>query len=187
MRFEVVTSDAKLQGMDEALQTCLQQATTSSNPGMYIRAEFSGHCSGNSIEPVRTVLYIAPRFPNLAATSTILILCVYVQNDMTREKSAAAESFASHVACDSSVKASSMSPDQREQAAVEAQYIELYLMKYICTVPDCFGTFVPKDNHPTRDNNGSSSRSMTCNVCGNERTEEEFMSVVQKLLSESSD
>lgn len=70
-----------------------------------------------------------------------------------------------------------------EQLALEAQYIELYLMKYICTEPECFGTFVPQYTGE-QEQRDAGARRMTCNVCGCTRTEEDFMRDVHKLFNE---
>lgn len=104
---------------------------------------------------------------------------------MQRGKGSAPEAHASHVVCEDSPAAPQRSPDDsaaQEQLALEAQYIELYLMKYICTAPECYGTFVPEEVGHSGD---CSEGRMACNVCGHQRTDKEFMRDVEKLWSGS--
>lgn len=97
------------------------------------------------------------------------------------------EAHASHVECEvaaAGTRSRPSDPGAKEQLALEAQYIELYLMKYICTAPECYGTFVPQE---CGEPGGVSGGRMTCNVCGHQRSEEEFRRDVQKLLQESAE
>jgi hypothetical protein len=119
-----------------------------------------------------------------------------LQVEMQREQANAShEAHASHVVHEENPegtktkknrkasKSGHRSKAAKEQLALQAQYIELFLMKYICTAPDCFGTLVP---HSVEEQlGGCKEGSMTCNVCGYTRTEAEFMRDVEKLLSES--
>ena len=66
-------------------------------------------------------------------------------------------------------------PQQLKALRLETQYIELFLMKYICPVGgECNGTMAPAG-----DGDGSSLR---CNICGYQRTEAQFLSEVETLM-----
>lgn len=109
---------------------------------------------------------------------------------MQQEQGSAPASHASHVACDHNTEATKSSQGNtaaEEQLALETQYIELYLMKYICTEPDCFGTFVPQHSGQQGTEGDSRAGGMACNVCGHTRTEEDFTRDVEKLFNEPTD
>lgn len=65
-------------------------------------------------------------------------------------------------------------PQQLQALRLETQYIELFLMKYICPAGDCNGTMAP----------AASTDRMTlyCNMCGFRRTEAEFLGEVEELM-----
>lgn len=53
---------------------------------------------------------------------------------------------------------------------VDASYIQVFMLKYLCPQEDCFGTLAP-----VRGTNG-----YKCNMCGFTRTEEDFMRELQQ-------
>jgi hypothetical protein len=53
-----------------------------------------------------------------------------------------------------------------EDGPAEAAYIQVFILKYTCPVPKCYGTLAPC---------APGSDVAECNVCGGRRTEAEFM------------
>jgi hypothetical protein len=53
-----------------------------------------------------------------------------------------------------------------EEPKADPAYIGLFLLKYVCPGPDCFGTLAPA---------GPGSDRYECNMCGLARTEAEFL------------
>jgi len=49
------------------------------------------------------------------------------------------------------------------------EYIDLFLMKYVCPRPECFGTMAPLRG----------SDATQCSMCGHARSEAEFLAEVQ--------
>ena len=60
--------------------------------------------------------------------------------------------------------------------AADPGYVHVFLLKYVCTVEGCFGTFVPDEN--------SVDKTMRCNMCGHARTEAEFMRDLEAGMSD---
>ena len=60
-----------------------------------------------------------------------------------------------------------------EQEAVESGYIDMFLLKYVHSDGNCFGTYAPVP--------GDAAGLMQCNVCGQQRSEEDFM---QELMTD---
>lgn len=63
---------------------------------------------------------------------------------------------------------------QLKALQLETQYVELFLMKYICPTGDCNGTMTP-----VSDADGGTLR---CNVCSYQRSEEQFLQEVETLM-----
>lgn len=59
-----------------------------------------------------------------------------------------------------------MQPDEGEQEPLEPTYLQLYLLKYVCPEPGCFGTLAPPQ--PGTD-------VLQCSVCNAVRSEADFM------------
>ena len=62
-----------------------------------------------------------------------------------------------------------------EDQAAEPSYVHVFLLKYVCTVEGCFGTFVP--------NESSAEKVMRCNMCGHTRCEAEFLRDLEPGMS----
>ncbi len=57
--------------------------------------------------------------------------------------------------------------DEGDQGPLDPTYLQLYLLKYVCPVPDCFGTLAAQ---------APGSGMLQCSVCGGVRSENDFMS-----------
>jgi len=62
--------------------------------------------------------------------------------------------------------------DGRE--AADPTYLQLFLLKYVCSEPDCFGTLVPLAPDAT---------THACNLCGAQRTDAEFMAELESSMA----
>jgi SET and MYND domain-containing protein len=58
-------------------------------------------------------------------------------------------------------------PQQQQQEPMDAGYLSVFLLKYMCPQEGCYGTMAAVQ--------GSSSGACECSVCGVVRTEAEFM------------
>jgi hypothetical protein len=56
---------------------------------------------------------------------------------------------------------------------LDETFIQLFLLKYVCTQPECFGTFVPLLS--------STKQLSRCNVCGHERMEADFLNALDEM------
>ena len=67
------------------------------------------------------------------------------------------------------------SADARAAAGLEegmtGTYIHIFLLKYVCTRPECFGTFVPVGQR--------ADGLAVCNICGRERSEAQFLAELE--------
>ena len=61
-------------------------------------------------------------------------------------------------------------PNQAARQPVDASYIHVFLMKYVCPVPECGGTLAPVPG----------SDRAECNMCGAFRDEQDFLREVQE-------
>lgn len=55
----------------------------------------------------------------------------------------------------------------------DPSYVQIFLMKYLCTNGECYGTYVPCAHDPTL---------MICNMCDTERSEAEFLEYLETQL-----
>lgn len=60
--------------------------------------------------------------------------------------------------------------EQAEQQAVDAGYINIFLLKYVCPRPGCYGTLAPV---------APGADALECNMCGGRRTEAEFLAELE--------
>lgn len=78
-----------------------------------------------------------------------------------------------HEMGDEAAEMQSLASDQEmdtDTGKADEAYIGMFLLKYVCPKEDCFGTMIPLE--------GVSSHK--CNMCGLQRTEEEFMAAVEQ-------
>ena len=60
-------------------------------------------------------------------------------------------------------------PPNPEEPAMEAEYLHLFLLKFVCPVPSCFGTMAPMSLECGQPDVSE------CNVCGGRRTLQQFL------------
>jgi hypothetical protein len=67
----------------------------------------------------------------------------------------------------------SVEQEAGDEGAATPEYITLFLLKYVCPVGECGGTLAPLAATPSL---------YECNMCGQRRTEAEFMAEVEALV-----
>eukprot|EP00892_Ulva_mutabilis_P006140 jgi/Ulvmu1/3899/UM018_0121.1 len=65
-------------------------------------------------------------------------------------------------------------PQQLAELRLETQYVELFLMKYICPDSACSGTMAPAA--------AADGSTLHCNICGFRRTDAQFLAEVEALM-----
>ena len=78
-----------------------------------------------------------------------------------------------HEMGDEAAETQSLGSDQEmdtDTGIADEAYIGMFLLKYVCPKEDCFGTMIPLEGRS----------SYKCNMCGLQRTEEEFMAAVEQ-------
>ncbi len=82
-------------------------------------------------------------------------------------------------------EAASSGPDSTRQAsmaeasgsadsAIDASYVQMFVMRYLCPQEDCGGTLAPITGSDTQE----------CNRCSHKRTDAEFMELIESLQEE---
>ena len=67
-------------------------------------------------------------------------------------------------------------PGDSSDTALDPTYLQMFLLKYTCSVDECYGTYVPVE--------GSAEGRVCCNMCGHQRTEADFSLEVEQLFCE---
>jgi SET and MYND domain-containing protein len=62
-----------------------------------------------------------------------------------------------------------------EEGPLDPTYLQLYLLKFVCPVPSCFGTMAPV---------GPKMSLNECAVCGHTRSEEQFLRDLEGPIAE---
>jgi len=62
-----------------------------------------------------------------------------------------------------------------EAGPLDPTYLQLYLLKYVCPIPSCFGTMAPV---------GPGVSLHECAVCGHTRSEEQFLQELEGPIAE---
>ena len=57
-----------------------------------------------------------------------------------------------------------------EEPPLEPTYLHLFLLKYVCPQPGCFGTLAP----------GVGTDVFSCNICGQQRSEAQFLAELEQ-------
>eukprot|EP00798_Chlamydomonas_sp_ICE-L_P018503 gene18503-25002_t len=63
-----------------------------------------------------------------------------------------------------------------EEPALDPTYIQLFMLKYVCPQPDCFGTMAPR---PPAEAAPDASPIFECSVCAHLRSEKEFLDDIE--------
>jgi SET and MYND domain-containing protein len=74
---------------------------------------------------------------------------------------------AAHAGMSEGMEEDLLHPQQQQQEPMDAGYLSVFLLKYMCPQEGCYGTMAAVQ--------GSSSGACECSVCGVVRTEAEFM------------
>ncbi len=66
-------------------------------------------------------------------------------------------------------------PPNTEEGPMDPTYLQLFLLKYVCPEPQCFGTLAPLVPLAPGGGAGPGGEVLECNVCGAHRTEAQFL------------
>ena len=74
-------------------------------------------------------------------------------------------------------------PPNPDEGPLESTYLQLFLLKYMCPVPGCFGTLAPlmmAGAGAAAEGGAPDEGVHECNVCGGRRSEAQFMQVLEQ-------